>query len=160
MINMLSGLYVEGFVNNEPQISKTENNVPKTIIYLTCRIDVKQKESDDNYSVSKKYVTLPFRVFGSTASFFFENIVKGQRILVEYKIESYREENKGFPIPSLVCTSIRPLETTEVAKDRLLKQRLEREERQKEENESVVENEEKEGKKQSYDISDEELPFD
>lgn len=134
-INMLSNLYVEGYVQNEPQLSYTENKIPKSLLFLATRVVYQKKSENGEYEYASKYVTLPYKIYGNTALFFVKNVIKQQRILISYDIDSYKDDETGLLIPTLKCTSINPLERTEVTTERVIKQKQEKELKQQEESE-------------------------
>lgn len=178
MVNMLRGKHILGFILNSIKLKENDKGVSTAKIYLNV-MDKRRFVNKETKEVEYRsyYTTLPFHLYGHVAEYASKYLVEGQKILIEYSIDSFKSRdnsNPSYPHPYFIATSIVPQEKTEDAEERMLylkmqrqKKREAKEESKKSEENNVNVNEEDELDYEVYqhnftysDISDKELDED
>lgn len=168
MINMLRNHRVIGHALNVPELKINEKKKSSAKIYLRVR-EMRRFKGEDNEIIYKPYyTTIPLSLFGKTAEYAHQYIVRGQKILVEFAIDSVMTKHSDQRQIVLVATAVQTLEKSDVAEKRMEAFEKEKEQKLQAKAQSEKETNEVEDDDKSFDninlqyISEdeEEFPFD
>lgn len=92
-------------------------NENHTIVgYLAHDVILKKTNKDDDFI--KRYQSIPFILYGKKAENFVKNVVRGQQVLVQFKIVTRKPKENEFLNPILMVSRFETLESPEIARAR------------------------------------------
>lgn len=131
---------------NLPKVQYTKvSNTPFIKMYLKVAKYIRKQNDQGKWVSETKKIVLPLFIYGKKAVYVEKWMVKGQKVVVDVEIESYKNKSADSKNPEifLIATNIEPMESSERAITRQKEWEKSREERQKENNQDIItENEE------------------
>ena len=119
---------------NLPKVQHTKvSNTPFIKMYLKVAKYIRKQNDQGKWVSETKKVVLPIFIYGKKAVYVEKWMVKGQKVVVDVEIESYKNKSADSKNPEifLIVTNIEPMENSERATIRQKEWKKSREERQK-----------------------------
>ena len=111
---MLNGINVlQGYIANDIKVKQNDRNKN----FISFLLKVKDGYYNENDEYVKRYQSIPFIAYGKLAERLERKTVKGQSVMIQYKVVSVKD-NDGYLIPLLVARNFQTLEAPEQVKER------------------------------------------
>ncbi|UBH16620.1 single-stranded DNA-binding protein [Macrococcus armenti] len=113
-MSILNGINVlEGYIANDLDLKSNQNGLE----YTSFLLRVTDNYYDQNDQFIKRYQTIPFMVYSKRAKQMCERVVKGQKVIIQFKIVSKKDSN-DYIIPALVVSNFQTLESPKAVEQR------------------------------------------
>lgn len=117
-MSLLNNNTINGYIKTEIELKETKQGKSYTRILLSVA-DHYYKED----TFTKRYQVLPFIAFGKEAEKLEKRVIKGQYVIVQFKlsqqvIKESQEDERGLLVPQLIVTKFETLESPDAVKQR------------------------------------------
>ncbi|MGV2929315.1 single-stranded DNA-binding protein [Macrococcus capreoli] len=113
-MSILNGINVlEGYIANDLDLKTNQAGLD----YSSFLLSVSDNYYDKNDQFIKRYQTIPFIAYQKRAKQMCERVVKGQKVIIQFKIVSKKDSN-DYIVPALVVINFQTLESPKAVEQR------------------------------------------